>query len=323
MSGRDDLRGRLQEDAERVVAAATAEGIVETCWIEQGVMTHKCVVTVCSGQKYIVRFYPPGREFVVDYEPDILERAAAAGVNVPRVVVDSRRGISAQLNYVCYERLPGVSLAERIHQLSPPVLARLGLQLVEQLRKIATIRLEGYGEPVTGLRACSNSWRGFLQSVVDVGTEAVAKLSLLSAADGDLLSRVVKRQLAEVVEIAPTLVWADVSYGNVLVNDAGELSGLIDFEGSLVGDSLLALGYLQAFSGRQGLFLEISKSWGLLPESKYWNVIDFYAIVRALRAAPFYTSKVLPNGAPRKSFVDVFPGLLDAVHRLSVAASSV
>ena len=317
MSNPSDLRMRLSFSAARIVrddvdvAAGTAE------WVTQGVMTHKFVVRTNEGTTYIVRFYPSTRSGVVEYEPDILRRAAAAGARVPEVVADSRRGPAAELNYVVYRRITGVPLSDRYQTLSAPQRAALGLELVEQLGHLTKVDFCGYGEVIDGCQASSNTWEEFIEATVRDGIAAATKLSLLStpsiAAVGQLSD-----QIPEILtSVSPRLVWADCSLGNILVDENGRLAGLIDFEGVISGDGLLTLGYCQSLCDRQELFTDLVRAWPTPFGPEVWRRIDLYAVVRALRNAPFYSNPSLPAGACRSPLQTVYPGLEPAIRRLS------
>src|SRR5437868_2572025 len=73
--------------------------------IQRGVMTFKYTVVSGGGARFIVRFYPPGREDVVEYEPDVVRRCRSGGLRVPEVIADSRSGPPAPLAYMAYRMI--------------------------------------------------------------------------------------------------------------------------------------------------------------------------------------------------------------------------
>jgi aminoglycoside phosphotransferase (APT) family kinase protein len=317
MSNSDDLRRRLRVSAARIVCEAFGEDVDSVEWITQGVMTHKCVVRTRAEQKYVVRFYPSTRSGVVEYEPDVLRRATTAGVRVPEVVEDSRRGPAAELHYIVYKWIVGHPLSAQYSALTSLQRGALGREMVVQFDRLLQVEFAGYGDVIDGRRAGSATWAGFIEAAIRDGVAAVKNMALLPSSSTAALGRLAEQIPEILVAVPPRLVWADVSPGNVLVNDDGRLEGLIDFEGVLSGDGLLALGYCQSLFDRRELLMDLAHAWSTPLGPAEWRRIDLYAVVRALRNAPFYVHPLLPTGGRRSPLPMVYPGLEPAIRRLT------
>lgn len=315
MSNPATLEAELEQSARRIVTEVT--GCV-SCVVERiprGVMTHKFAVRPSHDETYVVRFYPESRSHVVDYEPDLVRRCAEAGAKVPRVLADSRTGPPARLGYMVYAMIEGSTLSERFSTLSNLDLQRLCEDLMGSLSLIQQLKLTGWGELVNGWEASSSSWNEFIRNSFSEGLHTIRKHRLLTDA---LLHDIalVEGLMDELLIGAPNhLICGDLGLGNIVLDDHNRLAGLIDFEGALVGDPLLTLGYCYARSGKDAFFESLKAGWEQRLGEVDWMRISFYAILRVLRVAK-YAVGPLPTGHPREPLVTVFPALRLAVPNL-------
>jgi aminoglycoside phosphotransferase (APT) family kinase protein len=305
----------LERDASRVVIEMTGSKSCEVKRIRRGLMTHKFAVELPSGETYVVRFYPETRSHVVGYEPDLVRRCAEAGARVPRVIGDSRTGPQASLGYAVYQMIEGETLSERLSTLSPSELRRLGEDIIENLIAIQRVELKGWGELTSAWEASSASWGEFIRSSFSEGLDAVRRDALLSST---LLNATVKiaESLDEFLAVDSTsLICGDLGLGNIVLDQGNRLAGLIDFEGALVGDPLVTLGYSFAGGGASSFFHSLSTCWQRKFGEIDWRGISFFSVLRALRLAK-YASDPLPTGHPRDSLVSIFPGFEVAIAHL-------
>jgi aminoglycoside phosphotransferase (APT) family kinase protein len=278
-------------------------------------MTWKFDVALGSGERFIVRFYPPGREGVVDYEPDLLRRSAAAGLPVPMVVTDARCGPSSPLAYVLYRRLEGSSLGDCWSELDGPARQRVARQLSAVLKRLNTVAIEGWGELVTAWRARETSWVEFVGRVIDEGMAVANETRALPA---ELLETVrsIRAALGSIPPPErPGLVWADVSPDNVLIDPDAGVAGLLDFESCIGGELCANLGYCFAGQVGTGFYEALREAWMDEATEAEAARIELYPMVRAMRIAKFAHGP-LPTGRPRDSLEDLLPGLRPATERL-------
>jgi aminoglycoside phosphotransferase (APT) family kinase protein len=317
MKEANPYKPHLEDEARHIVQKVTGSSVSEARQIARGVMTYKFFICVKSGQSYVVRFYPPSRSHVVDYEPDLLRRCAEAGAKVPCVIADSRTGPRSVLQYVVYTMVDGLTLSERIVYLSSCSLQRLCEQVVENLVMLRQLRFSGVGELMNGENARSHSWRQFVKKSFLEGLQSLRDNRLV----GDRLLRNTERLQHRIDEIllddlaGSTLTYADLGPDNIIVDDDGKLAGLIDFEGTLVGDSVLALGYCYSAYGDDPFVEHIASAWPETLEPDAWRRIYLYAILRPLRVGK-YAHMPLPTGEPRKPLTEVFPGFEPSLNKL-------
>jgi aminoglycoside phosphotransferase (APT) family kinase protein len=306
----------LQRDAARIVSAISGQRIRLTQAILRGVMTFKCLVETVNEEHFIVRFYPPGREAVLLCEPDLLARCHRSGLPVPLVIGDARTGPKAALAYVAYRMIEGTTLSEALPHLTAVQQQVLASELARCLFELRQIELHGYGELVTGDRADDVSWRAFLKRSFDEGMESLEQTRLIDSASLLRLRELVNRTHYDIDWQSCQLVWGDISFANIIIDSSGHLAGLIDFESSLSGDPLAALGYCFACHGNHPFWEALVHRWPQALDAAAQERILMYAILRGLRLA-LYLDRPLPTGHPRDALFEIFPGMKLAIETLT------
>jgi aminoglycoside phosphotransferase (APT) family kinase protein len=301
-------------DAKRIVSHETGTRVRSAELIQRGLMAFKVLVQTDGQARYIVRFYPPGRESVVDCEPDLWSRFRREGVPVPVVLADSRTGPRAQLAYVAYHMIEGEMLSDALIRRDAAGREMLAGSLVESLRRLGSLEFEGSGELVTSRRATHQSWQAFVRNSIEAGKLALRRYSLVNGEIADLLDVVLDSVPVPDWSATPRFVWGDIAFDNILVDPQGRIAGFIDFESCMSGDPLATLGYCLAMHGDHSFCATLLDTWpGIDHEGR--DRICFYAILRALRLAP-YAHKPLPTGRPRDALTAIYPGLLPALSAL-------
>ncbi len=302
---------QLARDAASIVQRTTHCSVTNVSWISRGMMTHKFIVEA-STQKYIVRFYPADRSFVVDYEPDTLRRLRISGLPVPEVLADSRTGPPALLGYMLYPMIPGMTLAERLASATPFLPDRCCERLVQCLSQLGRIHFEGAGELVTALKGGATTWRVFVRESYMEGLKAIENHGFLTTDTVQSLKSIA--YFCDYISDGSTsdFIWGDPTAQNILVNEHGDLAGLIDFESVLAGDPLATLGNLYAAHSHDVFFQAVIDLWPQPLQGDPWRRVLFYAILRTMRVAKF-AHLPLPTGKPRAPLAEIFPNFLRAI----------
>ena len=142
----------------------------EVAFVRQGVMTDKYVLSQ-NGQHYIVRCYPPGREWLAEAEFHYLKLFESLHLKVPKAC----RFKKEDRVVLVYEMLEGQSLSEVYDALPDAVRETLCRDIVDQYREMARIRDSGFGQ-MSGFRSYAySSWNAFLSETI-AGAEAVFKV---------------------------------------------------------------------------------------------------------------------------------------------------
>lgn len=284
--------------------------------LHRGMMTYKCLVHTERGEDVIVRFYPLSRSALVNQEPDLLLRCHRAGLPVPKPIGDSRSGPSAPLNYVVYHRIEGVTVADQLSHIDPVRRCVLAEDLALHLHRLQNIAFEGAGELASSLTAKAASWSSFVEDAVYAGMEAIKQRMLLEPRLVKDIERVIRLGLPAFADSPQRLVWGDINFGNILVRADGNVAGLIDFEGCMSGDPLATIGYAAAVHGTDTFFSELQQAWPTSLSEEDYYLIAWYALLRALRLAP-YAHLPLPTGRPRDPLIRIVPGIIPALQRIA------
>lgn len=312
----DCASDKLQGDAARIVTDLLGRKIRLAQAIRRGLMTFKYLVETADEQRFVVRFYPEGREKVLNYEPDLLVRCHRAGMPVPFVLGDARTGPKSSLAYVVYRMTEGTPLSEALPQLGVAQQDTLVAELTRCLSDLRQVEFCGYGELRTGDSATDSSWRAFVNRSFDAGMLALAQNRLIDSFSLGRLHGLVERARHVEDWRRCQLVWGDIGFGNILVGPTGRFAGLIDFESCLSGDPLATLGYCFAAHGNDPLCVALLDTWPEALDNAARERILFYSILRALRLAP-YADRPLPTGHPRDPLLQIFPGVKLALDMLA------
>lgn len=255
-------------------------------YIDKGVMTDKYWFR-SNGVRYVVRCFPPERGWLAETEYRYLRLFQDKGVKSPVPIF-----FSVEKNVLVYEMLEGKTLGEVFVELPWQSQEMLCSEIKENYSLISDIDCEGFG-PVRGYGEFSYpSWHGFLTDSLDKAWKCRENCPGIITAE---VMDVLRRYSASIVCDAGRLVWSDFSSDNIIVSDSGHLTGFIDFEGLMGGDSMLGLGYFLSHERNQDLLNNIYKAFGVSSKS---GLLDFYSIIRLLRLLP-YLSMDLPNGKKR------------------------
>jgi len=302
----------LEVQSQRIVTQISGATALHVEKVNAGAMTFKYSVESAHGQRFVVRFYPENRASVVNYEPDVMRLCRERGMRVPEVVASSKTGPPASLNYMVYRMIPGISMQARMASLSQPSLGRICRELIDELRVLNEIRIDGFGDLVDSGRAQFDSWLSFVEKTFADGLAFARTHALLPATlieNVELIGRNLPRFSSAG---GPTLSWGDISPGNVIIGEGDEIAGLIDFEGVLSADFHLNLGYLRARYAGSSFYHALADVWPDANLEETSARAALYVIVRALRLAPF-ALEPMPTGLPRQALETFLPGLAGAV----------
>ena len=302
----------LQVEADRIVTEISGAKASHVARVDTGVMTLKYSVESCHGHHFIVRFYPQDRGSVVTYEPDVMRRCRERGMRVPEVMASSQTGPPARLEYMVYRAIPGISMQDRLAALSQHSLSRICAELIDELRVLNDIEIDGFGDLVDGYRARFDSWLSFVEKTFVDGLAFARAQSLLPRQllnDVDLIGQHLGRFL---YTGQPSLSWGDISPGNVILGEGDQIAGLVDFEGILSADFQLNLGFLRARYAGSNFYKIVAEHWPDRRDEVASARSALYVIIRALRLVP-YALEPLPTGINREDLETFLPGLTGAV----------
>jgi aminoglycoside phosphotransferase (APT) family kinase protein len=306
----------LTESASRIVGELLGTRVRTVAFLHQGMMTFKCRVHTERGDDVIVRFYPSKRANLVHQEPDLLIRCRQAGLPVPQPLGDSRTGPHSTLQYVAYRRIEGETLATRLSSLDNARRSVLAKDLAHHLHQLQYLTFEGAGDLISSISAHDIAWNLFVDQAMLTGLASIKDHGLLEVPLIRAIDDVVSRGKRGSASATQRLIWGDINFNNILVDEHGRVAGLIDFEGCLSGDPLATLGYAAAFHGTESFFAQLRSAWPDDLSKDQDDLIAWYTLLRAARLAK-YAHLPLPTGRARDPLIQIVPGIIPALQRLT------
>jgi Ser/Thr protein kinase RdoA (MazF antagonist) len=284
--------------------------------LPQGVMNYMFKVRSAAEDLCVVRIYPPGREKVALYEPQLLHRLRQAGCCVPEVVGYATVPQVELPAYCVYRFIPGSSLESRQRWLGRSSLRAIGQKIVENLSLMAACRVSGFGGLVTHESADDDSATSFFFRSLRRGIERAEESGVLSAAVIGRMRSLLETVSSEVSKFDGALAWGDLAPSNIILDAEDNLAGLIDFESTFALDRALSFGYFLALAPDHPLLAVLiqearSSRFGL-DEGR----MNLCAVLRAARMARF-AHRNLPSGASQRPIESILPGAKSALSDLT------
>ncbi len=186
------------------------------------------------------------------------------GVLVPKQFVLRKK-------YLIEECLPGrdAGLVKLSKNEEEKVFRDLGLQL----KKMHSVREQGYGDLISARKGRYKSWKSYCDSFVYPSLRGALKKGRITKKEYDQARKkyLMYSPYLESFD-KPTLLHGDLASGNFMVNK-GKFSGIIDMSDARCGDPLFDLGTMHQFMQNESLIKELLKTYG----DVNFNIILFYA----------------------------------------------
>ena len=214
--------------------------------ITTGHFNDSFVITEDGGRSLVLRIAPPDdagflfyERLMMRQEPIIAERILAeTPVPVPRVLFSDFSRKAADRDYLVMEKLRGRALSEMGHRLTSAQTANALRRVGECLQQTHTLEGTAYGYvgPHKPMEPCprwdeafEKMWALIIDDIIGCGAYPASWREPL----GGLASR--HRGLFD-YQGPPVLLHMDVWSQNVLVDEDGNLTGLLDWDRALYGD---------------------------------------------------------------------------------------
>ncbi|MFB9660355.1 phosphotransferase family protein [Glycomyces mayteni] len=208
--------------------------------------TYECAAD--RDEPLIMRLVDPARNRFA-LETEVLRRVAATGaVPVPAIL---RTGVETtpdgETAVMVQERVPGVPLrdyaADRSRREAHAAVERAG----EALAAVHAVPTEGFGSLTEGLRGSHGRLGEWFIDLLAPKLEAARGIDPESAALLDRSFDLLAAHRPFLDAAAPGLVHGDYSPANLLVDDTGRLTGVIDWESAKSGPPGLDIGWWDCF----------------------------------------------------------------------------
>jgi aminoglycoside phosphotransferase (APT) family kinase protein len=239
MSGRDD------------VLALVPGGLAA---VELGGGTYNTVyrVAVAGGDDVVVKMAPPPDTPALTYERDLLRTEAMfdelaaerTSAPVPRLVHADFARTRVEGDAIVLSALPGRPCTDR---------RRLGRALGRTVAGLHTLRGDRFGYPHGGSDLQADTWRAAFLAMVDAVLADAERFDVELAAPPDAVRDAIHDNAHWLDDVAePTLVHFDLWDGNLLVDEQGTLTGIVDAERAFWGDPHADFASLALFATIEG-----------------------------------------------------------------------
>lgn len=195
--------------------------------------------------RYILRVAPPDDAGFLFYERGMMAQEPEIHARVlcetnlpvaPILVYDNSR-TRIDRDYLIMVGLPGVALSE-VSDLRAADLARILSELGQYLSQLHALTADRYG--YLGAHQCmepQRTWREAFGVMWHLLLDDIGRCGGYSADECKKMSRLFSAHAGRFEhEVAPSLLHMDIWGQNILVNEQGRITGILDFDRALYGD---------------------------------------------------------------------------------------
>lgn len=259
-----------------------------------------------GGEQLVLRIAPPRDAVYVFYEKEMMRQESAihelllAQTNVPvaRIVAFDDSHALIDRDYMLMERLPGQPLTEASYVEFNHVLRQVGAHLAATHRLVAAeYGYLGAHRPMPSqsswVDAFAVMWRKLIDDIVAVG--------YYDEAESHSMRQLLDRHLHLFDRpVAASLLHMDIWHQNILVDDAGTVTGLVDWDRALWGDPEIEFAVLDYCGISEPAFWEgYGQARDLSPEARLRQV--FYLLYEVQKYIVIYHGRNGdPSGAQQK-----------------------
>jgi len=251
-----------------------------------------------DGRDLIIRMSPTSRNDRFRTEAEVIQLLRTHRIPVPRIIgVETEGKIVKGWRFSIGEKLPGKTLRSEIGERVPDLML---YQAGRVLRKIHDIPItKGYGYSSTKMEGYSSSWEKFIsRPITQESVKVFVEKGLLAASDIDEAIRVVQSHRSLLKDVPRRLLHGDFSLGNLLIDETGKITGVLDFENATSGDPLWDFALFRNYTadstiGPQGMdyLLAGYGKPGLLSSKDAWQRYNMYRISKVFAALQWNTKR--------------------------------
>jgi fructosamine-3-kinase len=266
--------------------------------IEGGVMNFTYLISN-EDNEFILKVNPTGREFVSIKEKNAIKLCQQHNIKVPKLICEYTSTKKGENSYVILEKLKGKQMSYYYDGLSMTKKNTLLLDIIGNINNFNKIKFKESGETSDLLNFSNVNWYEFLQ--LEIQKSLYYLRNYKSTKWIEKINSFCNQSLEMICKTDCSFVWSDFDLSNIIITENGQLSGFIDFEGTLSGDVNYSIGCFLAKYGRTTIIESIFEETNV---NNY--LMDFYSVVRYLRLSR-YSNFDLPTGKKRDKIDDFLP----------------
>jgi hygromycin-B 4-O-kinase len=237
----------LPQIPEGILQSISEEAGIETLdkmeALEGGRINHVLAATTESGEEVVLRIpRDPRKSGRFEGEVWALERAAEAGVPVPKVLAVKERG---EDRFLLETRVPGRTLRELLPNLEGEGKVESFKQIGEHTAQIHTVKTEGFGWLREGGKGVFGTWPEFLEKSATRHMEYLREQRLITQEEEAKIKRFFSQRAPSLSKEESRLVHRDIQVENIMADEEGNVAGVLDFETCIAGDPAYDLAYVE------------------------------------------------------------------------------
>lgn len=269
------LIGPASRLAKRVVAADPGSG--EFDWLPEGM------------GKRSVRWRHEGRELVLQvrpstpfYEPVVEACSAWTAAGVATLPLLAWGALPAGGNFYVFPFVGWPTAGQALLDVTAHERIEHAEQIGMEFARLSTVATTGFGEFKVDLRGMDGTWFGFLERRAHQIMTTLSKGDLTMPLPSNRVQALLRRFEPLLADVAPRLLYVDVTLNNVLLEPDGDGLRVIDYDYLLSGDTLWIAGRIAPLYGQSDIADAMRK--GLLRELGHsdMTVLPLYELLQTL-----------------------------------------
>lgn len=222
------------EDACRLTAAALATAAIGARRFTTGLQHFVYEVTLADGRTTVIRMTRPAERAVARNALRLSRQLRPLGVPLPEVLAAD---VEAEMPWMLLTRLPGVDLWEVVGSLPDASLRAIaGGVAAAQTIAGSTPSAGRYGFAPSPEAAPFASWAEVMVADLDRSRQRIAAAGLFDLREVERLDGIRMKLARDFDALPATPFLHDTTTKNVIVSDAGTLSGIVDVDDLCFGD---------------------------------------------------------------------------------------
>lgn len=222
------------DDARRVTATAMGADAVSARRFTTGLQHFVYEVALADGRTVVIRMTRPSERAIARNAVRLSRQLRPLGVPLPELLAEDVEG---DVPWVLLERLPGTDLGDVVGSLPDASLQGIAKGIASAQKLAARTPSSGrFGFAPSPETAPFSSWTEVMVADVDRSRQRIAAAGLFDLEHVERLDRIRSKLAAEFDAIAATPFLHDTTTKNVIVTDAGALSGIVDVDDLCFGD---------------------------------------------------------------------------------------
>jgi Phosphotransferase enzyme family len=267
-------------DAERIAARACGSLAIRAERFSTGLANHVYDVLLKDGRQVVVRIVSPNSDTNIAAAVYWSKQLRPLGVPLPELIAYDEHGEQDGFPWMILQRFRGVDLSHAYSRMRLWQKQYIAEKVVAAQRIVAKGIAcgEGFGFVVFPTKWPCQSWDEVVRGSLDLARERILKVGVVDVGWVDRVQRLSVQFEAYFRSIEPTPFLDDTTTKNVIIDDHGNLSGIVDVDSICYGDPLYTIGLTRASLLNLGYDTDYTDHWLKLlnASEQQCRAVEFY-----------------------------------------------